>query len=187
MGRIEDLAERYEQHISTPWQRTVAGAQRVLMVVYEKELERVFRERTKAFENATRASGHDWFEVDLTQAFAAWLGNDEYRDSFFEAPEDLQLKLQDEFPEFVAARIRSLLKRDDVTENSVVALLGVGSLFGFTSVSDVIRRVEGDISGRLVVFFPGQYEDNKYRLLDASDGWNYLATPITLHGTWGSV
>ena len=23
MGRIEDLAERYYQHISTPWQRTV--------------------------------------------------------------------------------------------------------------------------------------------------------------------
>ena len=40
MARIEDLAERYGRHIATPWQRTVAGAQRVVMVVYDKELER---------------------------------------------------------------------------------------------------------------------------------------------------
>ena len=33
MGRIEELAERFAQHIATPWQRTVAGAQRVIMVV----------------------------------------------------------------------------------------------------------------------------------------------------------
>jgi hypothetical protein len=41
---------------------------------------------------------------------------------------------------------------------------------------------EADIQGRLVVFFPGQFERNNYRLLDARDGWNYLAVPITLHG-----
>ena len=33
--------------------------------------------------------------------------------------------------------------------------------------------------GRLLVFFPGEVEGNNYRLLDARDGWNYLATPIT--------
>ena len=32
----------------------------------------------------------------------------------------------------------------------------------------------------LSIFFPGQYEQNNYRLLDARDGWNYLAVPITL-------
>jgi hypothetical protein len=42
-----------------------------------------------------------------------------------------------------------------------------------------------DIRGRLVVFFPGEYEDNNYRLLDARDGWNYLAVPITLHNGVG--
>jgi len=26
MARIEDIAERYGRHISTPWQRTIAGA-----------------------------------------------------------------------------------------------------------------------------------------------------------------
>ena len=50
MGRIEDLAERYAEHIRTPWQRTVAGAQRVVMVVYDKELERTLRARKVAFD-----------------------------------------------------------------------------------------------------------------------------------------
>jgi len=29
------------------------------------------------------------------------------------------------------------------------------------------------------VLFPGVYEQNNYRMLDARDGWNYLAIPIT--------
>src|SRR6185436_6966323 len=53
MSRIEELADRYSRHISTPWQRTVSGAQRVIMVVYEKELERTLRARRMLFENAT--------------------------------------------------------------------------------------------------------------------------------------
>ena len=35
----------------------------------------------------------------------------------------------------------------------------------------------------LVVFFPGQKDDNNYRLLDARDGWNYMAVGITRHPT----
>jgi hypothetical protein len=44
-----------------------------------------------------------------------------------------------------------------------------------------MNEIERDIRGRVVVFFPGEYENNNYRLLDARDGWNYLAVPITLH------
>jgi len=47
--------------------------------------------------------------------------------------------------------------------------------------------VESSIRGRLLVFFPGEYENNNYRLLDARDGWNYLAVPITAReGVHGS-
>ena len=60
----------------------------------------------------------------------------------------------------------------------MVAILGAGSLFGLTGISQVLRMIEGDIKGRLVVFFPGHFERNNYRLLDARDGWNYLAVPI---------
>jgi hypothetical protein len=183
MGRIEELAERYGRHIATPWQRTVAGAQRVIMVVYDKELERTLRARRQLFELETHKALHDWFEVDLTDAFARWLASDDYREAYFESPGDLDLKLEGEFASVVADRIRATLARPDVTENSVVAVLGVGSLYGFTRMSKVLKLVEGDIKGRLAVFFPGQYEDSNYRLLDARDGWNYMAIPITLHGT----
>jgi hypothetical protein len=33
-----------------------------------------------------------------------------------------------------------------------------------------------------VIFFPGHFEHNNYRLLDARDGWNYHAVPITHAG-----
>ena len=183
MGKIEDLAERYGLHISTPWQRTVAGAQRVIMVIYDKELERTLRARKQLFELETHKGLHDWFEVDVTTAFAEWMAKDEYREAYFESPEDLSLKLEGEFAEVVAERIRMELRRPDVTDRSVVAVFGIGSLFGFTRMSRVLKLVEGDIKGRLVVFFPGSYDQNNYRLLDARDGWNYLAVPITLHGS----
>lgn len=180
MSRIEDLAELYGKHITTPWQRTVAGAQRVIIVTYDKELERVVRVRKVAFETATREAGHGWLEVDVTPAFAEWLAADEYRQAYFESPDDLQLKLDAEFAEYVAERIRTTLTQAD--DGTVVAVLGVGSLFGLTRVSHVLRLVEGDIRGRLVVFYPGQCDQNKYRLLDAGDGWNYMAVPISLPG-----
>jgi hypothetical protein len=47
--------------------------------------------------------------------------------------------------------------------------------------------IEADIEGVWSSSFPGQFERNNYRLLDARDGWNYLAVPITLHGEWGST
>src|SRR5688500_15217817 len=122
MGKIEDLAERYGQHIGTPWQRTVAGAQRVIMVVYDKELERTLRARKQLFELETHKGLHEWFEVDITPAFAEWMANDEYREAYFESPEDLSLKLESEFADELAKRIRAELTRSDVTETSVVAV-----------------------------------------------------------------
>jgi hypothetical protein len=185
MGRIEQLAEKYRQHISLPWQNTVAGAQRVLMVVYDKELERALRARKELFAIATRERGHGWIEVDIASSFASWLASEDYRDAYFQAPEDLQLKLESEFSHHVADLICADLKKPEANTNSVVAILGVGSLFGFTRVSRVLKLIEPFIQGRLVVFFPGTYDQNNYRLLDARDGWNYLAVPITLHSAGG--
>ncbi len=187
MSRIEDIAELYGRHIATPWQRTIAGAQRVVVVVYDKEMERTLRARKLAFETATRQAGHDWHEIDVSNAFAAWMAEDEYREEYFSSPEDLQLKLDEEFTKFTADRIQAVLARQEVTQNSVVAVFGVGSLFGFASVSNLLKAVEGDIRGRLVVFFPGHIDRNNYRLLDARDGWNYMAVPITLQSEGGAL
>lgn len=181
MARIEELAERYARHIAAPWQRTISGAQRVVMVVYDKELERTLRARKLLFENATREAGHEWRELDVTDTFARWMVRDEYREDYFASPEDIQLKLDAEFSGDLAERVRAVLTAPGVNENTVVALFGVGSLFGLTRVSQLLKHVERDIRGRLIVFFPGQFEGNNYRLLDARDGWNYLAVPITQH------
>ena len=182
MNRIDLLAEKYARHIGAPWQRTVAGAQRVIVLIYGKELERSLRARMPAFEMATKEAGRDWREIDLAPAFAEWIADDEYREAYFDSPEDLRLKLEAEFPGYVADRIRGTLAEPDVAEDTVVGIFGVGALFGFVRVSQVLQMVESDIRGRLLVFFPGQYEGSNYRLLDARDGWNYLAVPITAHG-----
>lgn len=181
MGKIEDLAAKYERHIRAPWQRTVAGAQRVMLVVYDKELERALRARKGEFEQRTLAAGYRWVEHDCTRSFAQWMCKDEYRDAYFENPADLEMKLQGEFVQSCVEPLRQLLRSS--ADNTVVAVTGVASLYGFAHISDIIRAVETDIRGRLVIFFPGSKDGNNYRLLDARDGWNYLAHGITLHGT----
>ena len=180
MGRIEELAAVYERHVSGPWQRGVSGAQRVMLVVYEKELERVLRARIGEFEQATRRGGHDWTLVDCTRWFAEWMAGDEYREAWFEEPGLLGMKLEGGFRGEVAGRLRTRL--DAADEDCVVALLGVASLYGFVRVSEAVRSVEQAVRGRLVVFFPGTKNESNYRLLDARDGWNYLARGVTLHG-----
>jgi len=180
MGRIERLAERYKSYIALPWQKDLAGAQRAIFIVYDKAEERRLRARMKLFDIATVAAGHNWLECDLTRVFARWMADTEYRDSYFESPEDLVLKLEDDFLEHVAGRVREVLTAPDADENSVVGVYGIASLFGFVRVSELMKEIERDIRGRMVVFFPGEYENSNYRLLDARDGWNYLALPITL-------
>jgi len=179
MGRIEDLAKVYERQASIPWQETVSGAQRVMILVYDKELERSLRIRIEEFEQATRRSGHDWRLVDCTDWFAKWMVQDDYKEAYFEDPSLLKLKLNDEFGRFASGRLRSEFESTD--DNTVVAILGVASLYGFIRASELIRDVEQLIRGRLLVFFPGTKSGNNYRLLDARDGWNYMANAITLH------
>jgi hypothetical protein len=181
MGRIEDLAARYRGHIAPPWQRNLAGDQKSIFVVYPKTDERKLRARMELFDMATTSTGHRWRLVDLTDAFAQWMAATAYRDTYFEEPETLKMKLRSDFVQYAAGRLREALTAEGVDDDSVVAVQGVAGLFGFTHVSLVLKQVIGDIRGRLVVFFPGEYEDNNYRLLDARDGWNYLAVPITLH------
>jgi hypothetical protein len=107
------------------------------------------------------------------------MASEEYRESYFEDPSDLKLKLDTAFMNFVSQHLRAVLTNDQATEQSVVAVIGGASLYGFLHISELIDKVAGDIRGRLVFFFPGHFEQGTYSLLGARSGWNYLATPIT--------
>jgi hypothetical protein len=181
MGRIDELATRYRGHVGAPWQRNLAGDQKAIFVVYPKTDERKLRARLELFEMATTSTGHGWCPVDMTDTFAQWMVNTDYRDAYFEEPENLAMKLRSDFVWYASTRLRQALTAEGADEDTVVAVQGIACLFGFTRVSLVLKEVVRDIRGRLVVFFPGECEDNNYRLLDARDGWNYLAVPITLH------
>ena len=181
MGRIDRLAEHYRRFIALSWRKDLAGAERALFVVYDKGDERRLRARKDLFEMATRESGHAWIECDLTEVFARWMAGIKYRDSYFESPEDLDLKLETDFLAHVASKVREKLTAPEADSDSVVGVFGIASLFGFVRVSELMKEIEGDVRGRIAVFFPGEYGDRNYRLLDARDGWNYLAVPLTVH------
>jgi hypothetical protein len=113
------------------------------------------------------------------------MANTDYRDVYFEEPETLAMKLRSNFVQYAADQLRRALTAEGADEDTVIAVQGIACLFGFTRVSLMLKEVVKEIRGRLVVFFPGEFEDNNYRLLDARDGWNYLAVPITLHNGVG--
>ena len=115
---------------------------------------------------------------DLTNSFPNWLASQRYAKSYFQKP-NLLSTLLPKYLGHIEAEFEAFLQEKNVGEDFVVALKGVGTLFGFLKVKEVVDKLAPKVKGRLLVFFPGSYEDNNYRLLDGYDGWNYLAVPIT--------
>lgn len=184
MSYVAGLVGAYRRFVALPWQDSLAPQQRVWMAVYPPEHERRLRLHLPEFGMATKDAGHPWDLIDITTAFEEWMAAHEYRDEYFESPELLESSLTS-FLDHLITKVRGELEaRSSGTE--VVGLLGAGSLFGLgnsVKVSALLSGVGDAISGRLLVFFPGEQEGNSYRLLDARDGWNYLATPITPNGS----
>jgi len=180
VSKLDKLLREYGNHIAIPWQQGQAGAQRVIFIVYDKSDELRFRTKVDEFEIATKTAGHNWKLLDLTDSFPEWMAGLDYHDTYFEAPEDIE-GLLPQFVESVVAAITDQLTQADVNDQTVVAIMGIACLFGFARVSEIVQLTAPNIRGRMVVFFPGEYENNNYRLLDARDGWNYLAVPITAH------
>ena len=177
MSKVKQLVAEYAKYVSLPWSKGLAGAQKIWFAVYRPIDERRFRLHLDEFETATRHAEHGWFLCDVTNAFAEWMASQEYSEAYFECPEDLTASVLDEFLQHTASRIKEQALA--ATDVDVVAIVGVASLFGFKRTSELMKLIEPHIAGRLLVFYPGEYEENNYRLLDARDGWNYLATPIT--------
>jgi len=179
-SRLARLIESYEALISVPWQDGLAGVQKVLFAVYDKSEELELRAHVVEFEIATQNAGHGWSMIDISNAFPEWMAEHEYREGYFESPDDLETCLPD-FIDAIVEKISTHLESQN--GDTVVALLGVGCLFGLAKTSEVVERIALDIQGRLLVLFPGIVNQNNYRLLDARDGWNYQAVPITASDT----
>lgn len=179
MSRIDALVKNYARYVSLPWDQSLPGAQRIWFAVYDETDERRLRLRLAKFEMATKDAGHSWSLSDLTNAFPCWMADQEYRERYFKSPQALPTPHK-AFTEYAADQVREILEVAD--DNTVVAVAGVGALFGFMRVSNLMEAIERSIPGRLLVFFPGEYADSNYRLLDARDGWNYHAVPITASG-----
>ena len=178
MSRVKRLIQSYSKYIAVPWRRDPAPAQRVIFCIYQEDEELRLRGRMDEFEIETRKFGHDWTIFDLTDTFAQWLAAQRYAENYFQKPHLLPTILP-KYLDFIKAEFTSFLQARNVGEESVVALKGVGSLFGLIRVREMVDMLAPMITGRLLVFFPGSYENNNYRLLDGYDGWNYLAVPIT--------
>lgn len=181
---VDELLAAYETFLGLPWQRNLAPPQRVWMAVYPPEHERRLRLHLPAFKAATSKRHHSWALMDITESFESWMGAHEYREAYFGDPELLEPALPAYFGE-LTRDVRSQLVEHSASDG-VVALLGAGTLFGLgdsVKVSALLNSVSDSIAGRLLVFFPGEHEGNHYRLLDARDGWNYLAIPITPSGS----
>ncbi len=176
MAKIDDLIRNYEGFAKLPWSAGLSGPQKVWFAIYDPTDERRARHRIGEFANATARAGRSWHLVDLTDAFAEWMAAQEYRAEYFVAPGSIQLALAD-FRAVLSEQVREALVAAD--ENTIVAVQGAATLFGCLRVSELIDDIAGDISGRLLVLFPGTHEDGVYRLLDARDGWSYHAVPIT--------
>lgn len=186
MSYIDELLAAYRKFVALPWQQNLAPPQRVWMAIYPPEQERRLRLHLPDFKVATNATKeqHQWALIDVTTSFERWMAAHDYRDSYFDDPELLETALPAFFDHLVA-EVRAQLA-DHAEPRGVVGLLGAGTLFGLgdaVKVSALLNAVNDAIAGRLLVFFPGEHEGNSYRLLDARDGWNYLAMPITPNGS----
>jgi len=181
-SKVSKLVATYREHLTVPWQPGLAAIQRVIFAVYDKADELRMRANVEEFALVTQQAGKAWLLLDVTEAFPEWMAGQEYRDAYFESPEDLAGYHSGELTEFVSELTAQLTERINATAGpeTVVALMGVGALFGLARVSSVVEGIKDAVPGRLLVFFPGEYhpENHTYRLLDARDGWNYLAVPL---------
>ena len=175
MAELDLLLGAYASHVATPWRDGLSGSERIWFLVYSPSSERRLRRRLDEFAIATRDAKLGWRHLDLTDAFSRWIASQRHAEGYFKRPAGLPER---RFVESLAATIREGL--EPAGERDVTALTGIGSLFGLTPISPVLKLIEPAIKGRLLVCFPGTYERDfhRYRLLGAGEGWSYLAAPI---------
>ena len=177
MSAIDRLLANYSRQVRLSWSPNTSGKQRIWFAVYPPAEERRVRARLPQFEALTLEANHGWTMVDLTRLLPEFLAEHKYRESIFQQPQ--HLKAGSQLEGRAATLVTEACAREEADAASVVAVTGLSTLFDFMRISSLIERVEDSVSGRLLIFFPGEYAGNVYRFMDARDGFNYIAVPIT--------
>ena len=177
MSLIDRLLANYSSQVKLPWSSNTSGKQRVWFAVYPPAEERRVRSRLPQFEALTLEANHDWIVVDLTRLLPEWFAAHEYREAIFKEPEHFSANSELEI--LAVQRVREFCSQVEANESCVVAVVGLSSLFDYMRISSLIESVEDSVRGRLLIFFPGEFSGSIYRFMDARDGFNYMAVPIT--------
>lgn len=178
MSKIKRLIEVYKEFVSLPWRHDSTAEERIMFCVYDEQDELKMRMRIDEFELVTRDAGHRWECFDLTDAYPRWFALQKYAERYYRQPHLLPSSLEARFIRSVAEDFQKFLEETLVDADTVAALTGVGSLYGFVKVKDIVDVLAPLFAGKLLVFFPGRLVEHSYRLLDGYDGWSYRAVPI---------
>ena len=111
--------------------------------------------------------------------FSKWLSKHDYQTSFFEDPENISDAIHDDFKDYLIEAIIGELEVNN-TDSTLIVLKDVSAIYGFIRLSEIVNIISKKVRGRLMVLFPGEFLNNQYRLMDARDGWDYLARPIRI-------
>jgi len=178
-NNIDGLIQAYDKVVSGIWEETLSAQERIWFLVYDPDSQRKVDFRLGDFENATKKAGKKWTNISLKDCFPNWMATHKYRDEYFHEPESLVDQLEFDFKTYAIESTTQKIIKHQIDNETVIAFTDVASLFGFARLSDILNQVAHQIEGRLLVFFPGEFEKNQFRLLNARDGWSYLARPIT--------
>jgi hypothetical protein len=179
-SKIDQLLSAFEKVVKEPWSSVLSGQERIWFLVYDPAEQRKVDLRMGDFETTTLKAGKKWEDISLKLCFPSWMANHEYRDDYFKNPEYIVDQLEAEFIPFAIRFLKDELKKIEQDHDTLIAIKDVSALFGFVRLSEILKSCDKDFKGRMLIFFPGEFEQNHYRLLDARDGWDYLARPITL-------
>jgi hypothetical protein len=178
-SKIDQLLSAYDVVVNEPWSNSLSGQERIWFLVYDPSEQRKVDLRVGEFEMATKKAGKKWVTISLKQCFPSWMAGHEYKDDYFADPESLIDQLEGDFKKYAIAFVKQAIQDVGADDNTLIAVKDISSLFGFNRMSDILNGCAVAIKGRMLIFFPGENDKNHYRLLDARDGWSYLARPIT--------
>ena len=178
-SKIDQLLSAFELVVNEPWTTALSGQERIWFLVYDPSEQRKIDLRLGDFETATIKASKRWSLISMKKCFPDWMASHEYKEEYFNDPETLVDQLEVEFKQYAIQYLTSEIENNNVDDNTLIVIRDISSLFGFNRISDILNGCSGSFKGRVLVFFPGEFEKNHYRLLDARDGWSYLARPIT--------